>query len=333
MSANHKIQKTTGGVVHSGSWMGNEADPRTSKYGYFTPSCGSGVVYAPATLRNSAAFRELAPETEVTCKKCLKLITKAEDLGLHLKVVQNEDGSSKVVDTREEVAPEPEAETPAIDDHTAAVAQMRANIDAEEEERAAARRARNRTNYAPAPEAREDTTITREPEDRTLTEVEEMESEYNDLVLIARGLKLLEDDLTLKLVEMSAKDGLDVDHPRRVRTRNKLMRVMDLEDANLKERETLSLKIREARGQGRCLMRGGEYGGPSLQCLQLRGHTGDCKNSRGETFTNWLDPNDLKRVHHALKEDRTPVLVMDAEISPKVKEFHRKIHESIGFKF
>lgn len=35
-----------------------------------------------------------------------------------------------------------------IDDHAAAVAQMHANIDAEEEERAAARRARNRTNYA-----------------------------------------------------------------------------------------------------------------------------------------------------------------------------------------
>lgn len=36
-------------------------------------------------------------------------------------------------------------------DHTAAVAQLRANIDAEEEKKAAARRARNRTNYAPAP--------------------------------------------------------------------------------------------------------------------------------------------------------------------------------------
>lgn len=42
-----------------------------------------------------------------------------------------------------------------IDDHAAAVAQMRANIDAEEEERAAARRARNRTNYAPATEPAE----------------------------------------------------------------------------------------------------------------------------------------------------------------------------------
>lgn len=319
MNANHKIQKTTGGVVHSGSWMGNEADPRTSKYGYFTPSCGSGVVYAPATLRNSAAFRELAPETEVTCKKCLKLAAKLAE------------------ESNPEPQPEPETEAPAIDDHAAAVAQMRANREAEEEERAAARRARNRTNYAPAPEARDDATITREPEGRTLTEVEEMESEYNDLVLIARGLKLLNNDLTLKLVEMFTKDGLDVDHPRRVRIRGKLMRVMDLEDANLKERTGLAEKIREARTAGRCLMRGGEYGGPSLQCLQVRGHSGDCKNSRGETFTNWLDPEDLKSVHRNLKTARTdaqtPILVVDAETAPEVKPFHRKIQDAIGFKF
>lgn len=51
------------------------------------------------------------------------------------------------------------AEAPSVDnipggiyDHAAAVAQMRANIDAEEEEKAAARRARNRCNYAPATE-------------------------------------------------------------------------------------------------------------------------------------------------------------------------------------
>lgn len=39
----------------------------------------------------------------------------------------------------------------ADDNHAAAVAQIRANIDAEEEKKAAARRARNRTDYAPAP--------------------------------------------------------------------------------------------------------------------------------------------------------------------------------------
>lgn len=98
----YKIQKTTGGVVHAGSWTGNESDPRTSKYGYFTPSCGSGVVYAMGTLRNIAGFRELKPETEVTCKKCVKLIEKVERLGLDLKVEKNEDGSSRVIDTREE---------------------------------------------------------------------------------------------------------------------------------------------------------------------------------------------------------------------------------------
>jgi hypothetical protein len=40
-----------------------------------------------------------------------------------------------------------EKATTAVDDHAAAVAKIRANIDAEEEERAAARRARNRTSY------------------------------------------------------------------------------------------------------------------------------------------------------------------------------------------
>lgn len=326
MNANHKIQKTTGGVVHAGSWNGPSLN---SDKGYFTPACGSGVVYAMGSLRDIAPFRELAPETEVTCKKCLKLIAKAEDLGLHLKVVQNEDGSSKVVDTREEVAPEPEAEAPAIDDHAAAVAQMRANIDAEEEERAAARRARNRTNYAPAPEAHEDTTITREPEDRTLTEVEDMEDQYQDLVHVGRGLRLLSDQFCRLLAEMKDGEGLDENDARFQRIKRKLDRNLNLESVNLAQREALSLKIREARGQGRCLMRGGEYGGPSLQCLQLRGHTGDCKNSRGETFTNWLDPEERMTGFTS----KSPVLVMDAETAPEVKAFHRKIQDAIGFKF
>jgi hypothetical protein len=39
------------------------------------------------------------------------------------------------------------------DEHAAAVAKLRANREAEDEARAAARRARNRTNYAPAPTA------------------------------------------------------------------------------------------------------------------------------------------------------------------------------------
>lgn len=41
-------------------------------------------------------------------------------------------------------------------DHSAAVAKLRANREAEEEERAVARRARNRTNYAPAPAPKSD---------------------------------------------------------------------------------------------------------------------------------------------------------------------------------
>ncbi len=292
MSANHKIQKTTGGVVHTGSWMGNEANPRTSKYGYFTPSCGSGVVYAPATLRNNAAFRELAPEVEVTCKKCLKLAAKLAEAGTP------------------EPQPKPETEAPAVYDHAAAVAQIRANREAEEEERAAARRARNRTNYAPAPTAQEDATITREPEDRTLTEVEEMEDQYQDLVHVGRGLRLLSDQFCRLLAEMKDGEGLDEDHPRFQRIKRKLDRNLKLEGENLTAREALSMKIREARKTGRCLQRGAERGGFSLQCLHLRGHSGDCKNSRGETFTNWLDPQDVKE-----------------------KPFHRQVKDAIGLKW
>ena len=88
MSNEVKIQKTSGGVVHMGQRM----------EGYFSPACGSGVVYAPSTLRTIAKFREVT--SEVTCKKCLKMIQKAEELGLHLKVAHNEDGSSRVIDTR-----------------------------------------------------------------------------------------------------------------------------------------------------------------------------------------------------------------------------------------
>lgn len=50
-------------------------------------------------------------------------------------------------------APRADSTPGGVEDHAAAVAQMYANIAAEDEERAAARRARNRTNYAPAPVA------------------------------------------------------------------------------------------------------------------------------------------------------------------------------------
>lgn len=59
-------------------------------------------------------------------------------------------------ETAKQDAPAP---TPTIDDHAAAVAQLRANREAEEEERAAARRARNRTNYAPAIEPAEKSNV------------------------------------------------------------------------------------------------------------------------------------------------------------------------------
>lgn len=177
-----KIQKTTGGVVHAGSWHGNESDPRTSKYGYFNPFCGSGVVYAPATLRQIAGFRELKSEVEITCKKCIKLLAKLEE------------------ETTPESQPEPET-----------------------------------VEETPAPESPE------------LDELEEMEAEYEDLILIGRGLKLLEDSLTQKMVDMMYVDKLEAEHPRRVKVRNRLMRTMDLEDANLKARKALAEKIREAR--------------------------------------------------------------------------------------
>lgn len=297
MAQLRKIQKTVSGVIHLAKEYGSE------KTGVVLGSaCGAG--------ENGYPWYEMPEDTKVTCKRCVKKLQRAEYLGLHLKVVDNEDGSSKVVDTREEVAPEPEAEAPAIDDHAAAVARIRANIDAEEEERAAARRARNRVNYAPAPTAQEDATITREPEDRTLTEVEEMEDQYQDLVHVCRGLRLLSDQFCRLLAEMKDGEGLDEDDARFRRIKRKLDRNLKLEGENLTAREALSMKIREARGQGRCLQRGAERGGFSLQCIRLRGHSGDCKNSRGETFTNWLDPQDVKE-----------------------KPFHRQVKDAINLKW
>lgn len=80
--------------------------------GRWSPACG--------TQHHNVGGREVTPlrptDKPVTCKRCLKRIEKT---------------------------------VPAVvDEHAAAVAQMRANREAEEEERAAARRARNRCNYA-----------------------------------------------------------------------------------------------------------------------------------------------------------------------------------------
>lgn len=308
------------GIAASTPYTGNGDDNETGVVAYYAESaCGS-------LTRNG--YRMATGKTFETATEALEGAREMASYSHGLKVCKNCEKAAQL--SAETETPEtPEAEAPAIDDHAAAVAQMRANREAEEEERAAARRARNRTNYAPAPEAREDTTITREPEDRTLTEVEEMEDEYQDLVHVGRGLRLLSDQFCRLLAEMKDGEGLDEDHPRFRRIKRKLDRNLKLEDKNLAQRGALSLKIREARGQGRCLQRGGEYGGPSLQCLQLRGHTGDCKNSRGETFTNWLDPEERMTSFTS----KSPVLVMDAETAPEVKAFHRKIQDAIGFKF
>ena len=79
--------------------------------GRWTPAC--------RIQHHNTGGREMNPlrptDKAVTCKRCLKLTEKAP--------------------------------APAVDEHAAAVARMRANREAEEEERAAARRARNRTNY------------------------------------------------------------------------------------------------------------------------------------------------------------------------------------------
>lgn len=80
--------------------------------GRWTPACG--------TQHHNVGGREVTPlrptDKPVTCKRCLKKVGE-------------------------------QTQANAINEHAIAVAQMRANIDAEEEERAAARRARNRSNY------------------------------------------------------------------------------------------------------------------------------------------------------------------------------------------
>lgn len=280
------------GIAASTPYTGNGDDNETGVVAYYAESaCG-------ALTRNG--YRMVVGHSFETATEALKEAYAMASYRHGLKVCKNCEKAAQL-SAETETPKTPEAEAPAMDDHAAAVARIRANIDAEEEERAAARRARNRVNYDPAPEVREDTTITREPEDRTMTEVEEMEDQYQDLVHVGRGLRLLSDQFCRLLAEMKDGEGLDKDHPRFQRINRKLTRNLDLESKNLTQREALSRKIREARGQGRCLQRGGEYGGPSLQCLQVRGHSGDCKNSRGETFTNWLDPEDLKSVHRNLK--------------------------------
>lgn len=89
-----KIQKR-GGVVHNAHRDG---------YGDLVSNCGSGERYAMGSLRQMNKWIELPESTETTCKKCRKQADEAERLGLHLTVAKNENGSSRVVDTRDEIA-------------------------------------------------------------------------------------------------------------------------------------------------------------------------------------------------------------------------------------
>lgn len=88
-----KIQKR-GGVVHNAHRDG---------YGDLVSNCGSGERYAMGSLRQMNKWIELPESTETTCKKCRKQADEAERLGLHLTVAKNENGSSRVVDTRNEI--------------------------------------------------------------------------------------------------------------------------------------------------------------------------------------------------------------------------------------
>jgi len=91
--------------------------------GRWSPACG--IQHHNVGNREVASLRPT--DKEVTCKRCLKVIAKDAEK------------------TQLEAAPaEP---TTTIADQ---IATLRANREAEEEARAAARRARNRTNYAPS---------------------------------------------------------------------------------------------------------------------------------------------------------------------------------------
>lgn len=121
--------KHNSGAVHLGVHEFN---------GRWSPACG--------TQHHNIGGREVTPlrptGDDVTCKRCLKLIAKREAERVRAEAIEARRQQAKAV-----IKP---VETSPVDEHAAAVARMRANIDAEEEERAAARRARNRTNYATA---------------------------------------------------------------------------------------------------------------------------------------------------------------------------------------
>lgn len=86
-----KVQKTVSGVIHLAKDYGSEETGEN-----LGSACGSG--------ENGYPWFEMPEDTEVTCKRCLKRLQRAEELGLFMKSVRNEDGSYRVVDIRKEDA-------------------------------------------------------------------------------------------------------------------------------------------------------------------------------------------------------------------------------------
>lgn len=137
--------------------------------GHYASACGiSATANSRFTVRGYKNVQKLRPtDKAVTCKRCLKKIEKTDKCGAsrygtgdkfnlctrtpeHTGNHRTAEGNefTNWTDPEEKMTgftSKPPA--PVIDEHAAAVAQMRANIDAEEEKRAAARRARNRSNY------------------------------------------------------------------------------------------------------------------------------------------------------------------------------------------
>jgi hypothetical protein len=104
--------------------------------GRWSPACG--------IQHHNAGGREVTPlrptDKPVDCKRCLRTL-KADKA----RTDQAEAVAARKAQARENI----KTTRKSLDtDHKAAVATMYANIAAEEEKRAAARRARNRTNYA-----------------------------------------------------------------------------------------------------------------------------------------------------------------------------------------
>lgn len=86
-----KIQKTVSGAIHLARDYGSEETGEN-----LGSACGAG--------ENGYPWFEMPEDTEITCKRCLKKLQRAEHLGLFLKSVRNEDGSYRTVDIRKEDA-------------------------------------------------------------------------------------------------------------------------------------------------------------------------------------------------------------------------------------